>query len=70
MTQNERVFMGRKAESIYTAARKNCSAHQKRNRAAEARHSLSCFEEYMKRNEAARACYVSINGIMMPVLSA
>ena len=70
MAQNEKVFMGRKAESIYTAMRKNLSEHQRRSRAAAARHSISSFEEHMKRNAAARACYVSINGVMMPVLSA
>lgn len=70
MTHHERVLMGRKAESIYTAMKKNISEHERRNRAYAVRRSVSSFEEQMKRNAASKACYVYINGISMPVLSA
>lgn len=70
MTHHERVLMGRKAESIYTAMKKNISEHERRNKVCAVRRSVSSFEEQMKRNAASKACYVYINGISMPVLSA
>ena len=45
------LLTGRKAESIYTAIKKNHADHE-------------------KRKAAAKACYVYINGVSMPVLCA
>lgn len=70
MTEREQLSMGRKAESIYTAMKKNLTDCRKWNKAYAARQSVSSFEEHLKKNAAAKACYVYINGIMMPVLSA
>lgn len=62
--------MGRKAESIYTAAKKNHLNCKKKKAACMARNSVNSFEESIKRNAASKVCYVYINGISMPVLSA
>ena len=51
------LLTGRKAESIYTAIKKNHADHEKRKAACAVRHS-------------AKACYVYINGVSMPVLCA
>lgn len=70
MTGHENLSMGRKAESIYTAMEKKCMESKKKKAVFEAQRSVSSFEEHMKRNAASKACYVYINGISMPVLSA
>ena len=70
MTRHEILPMGRKAESIYTAMEKRRMDGKKRKAASDANHSVGSFEEYMKRSTASKACYVYINGISMPVLSA
>lgn len=59
-----------KAESIYTAIKKNHANHERRKAACAARHSISSYEEHVRRNAATKACYVYINGVSMPVLSA
>ncbi|MCM1136204.1 MAG: hypothetical protein NC400_11605 [Clostridium sp.] len=70
MTKRENLLMGRKAESIYTAMKKNLANYEKKKAIAAARHSVSSFEEHIRRNADTKACYVYINGISMPVLSA
>ncbi len=73
MTRHEILPMGRKAESIYTAMEKRRMDSKKRKAASDANHSVDSFEEYMKRSAASKACYVCyvyINGVSMPVLSA
>lgn len=69
MAGYEMLPMGRKAESIYTAMKKR-RAEGKRKIVSGGRRSDSAFEEHMRRNGASKACYVYINGISMPVLSA
>lgn len=64
------LFTGRKAESIYTAMKKNHESHEKKKAACAARHSVSSFEEHIRRNAEKKACYVYINGVSLPVLSA
>ena len=64
------LLTGRKAESIYTAIKKIHADHEKRKAACAVRHSIDSYEEHVRRNAAAKACYVYINGISMPVLSA
>ncbi len=70
MTQQENVSMGRKAESIYTARLKNRLRCERKKAACAACRSVRSYEEHIRRNPDARACYVNINGISMPVLSA
>lgn len=70
MTGREKLSMGRKAESIYTAMKKNCLSCRKTKAIFQKKNSVSSFEEHMRRNAASKACYVYINGISMPVLSA
>ncbi len=70
MTKHENLSMGRKAETIYTAAKKNCLNCKKRKALSMAQSSVGSFEESIRRNAASKACYVYINGISMPVLSA
>lgn len=70
MTGLEQLSMGRKAESIYTSMKKNLTDCRKWHKDYTARQSVSSFEEHLNRNAASKACYVYINGIMMPVLSA
>lgn len=62
--------MGRKAESIYTAMKKNRANCEKKKAVLAARQSVSSFEEHIRRNADMKACYVYINGISLPVLSA
>lgn len=62
--------MGRKAESIYTATRKNHANCEKKKAVFAARHTVGSFEEHIRRNADVKACYVYINGVSMPVLSA
>ncbi len=69
MTGHGNLFMG-KAEFIYTARKKNRLECEKRNAGFAACRSVGSFEEHMRRNAATKACYVYINGISMPVLSA
>lgn len=70
MTGRENLSMGRKAESIYTAMKKNHLNCKKQKAVFAACNSVNSFEEHMRRNAASKACYVYINGISMPVLSA
>lgn len=70
MTGREQLSMGRKAETIYTAMKKNLTDCRKWHKADEARQRVSSFEEHLNKSAASKACYVYINGIMMPVLSA
>ena len=70
MTRRENLSMGRKAESIYTAMKKNRVNCEKKKAIFAARHTVSSFEEHIRRNAEVKACYVYINGISMPVLSA
>ncbi|MCM1135753.1 MAG: hypothetical protein NC400_09295 [Clostridium sp.] len=70
MTKREMLSMGRKAESIYTAMKKNRANCEKKEAIAAARHSISSFEEHIRKNGDTKACYMYINGISMPVLSA
>lgn len=70
MTGHEKLTMGRKAESIYTAVKKNCLSCGKAKAMFQKKNRVSSFEEHMRRNAAPKACYVYINGISMPVLSA
>lgn len=70
MTGRGGRLMGRKAESICTAWKKNLLEHEKKNRVAAIRQSISSFEEDMKRNAVSKACYVYINGVSMPVINA
>lgn len=67
---NKNLYIGRKAESIYTAMKKNLANHERKKAACEVSHSIRSFEEHMRRNAASKACYVYINGVSMPVLSA
>ncbi|MEZ3505927.1 MAG: hypothetical protein K1W10_03060 [Lachnospiraceae bacterium] len=61
--------MMRKAESIYTSVRKNCSNCKKQKAVSRVHNSVRSFEESMRRNAASKVCYVYINGISMPVLA-
>lgn len=61
---------GRKAESIYTATKKNHLNNKRRKAEITAKCSICAYEEHVRRNAASKACYVYINGISMPVLSA
>jgi len=70
MTGREYLSMGRKAESIYTAVKRNHLNCKKQKAIFTARNSIDSFEEHIKRNAASKAFYVYINGISMPVLSA
>ena len=70
MTRHENLSMGRKAESIYTASKKNCLICKKKKALSRTQNSVSSFEESIRRNAVSKACYVYINGISMPVLSA
>lgn len=70
MTNRENLSMGRKAESIYTAMKKNRANCEKKKAVLAARQSVSSFEEHIRRNADMKACYVYINGISLPVLSA
>jgi len=70
MTGREKLSMGRKAESIYTAMKRNHLDCKKKKAASMAKNSVDSFEEHFKRNAASKACYVYINGISMPVISA
>lgn len=68
MAHQEGLSMGRKAESIYTAMKKNIAEYEKRRKVCAGRRSINSFEEQMKKIAASKACYVYINGISMPVL--
>lgn len=70
MTKREVLSMGRKAESIYTAMKKNRANCAKKKAVLAARHTVSSFEEHIRRNADVKTCYVYINGVSMPVLSA
>ncbi len=70
MRKNNNIVMGTKAETIYTAMKKKCADKTKQRKACAVCHRVRSFQEYMERNTASTACYVSINGISMPVLSA
>ncbi len=69
MTSVKQFLMGSKVETIYTTMAKNLAAYRKQNKVYAARQSISSFEEHLKRNPTSKACYVYINGILMPVLS-
>lgn len=70
MRRHEILSMGRKAESIYTAREKKQMDSKKKKAVLDVHCSVNSFEEHMMRNGAPTACYVYINGISMPVLSA
>lgn len=70
MTAHKKIVMGRKAESIYTAVKKNWLNQEKQKKACEARQRIQSFEEQMERYAACKAGYANINGIPMPVLIA
>lgn len=70
MMSCENLSMGRKAESIYTSVKKNCLNCKKQKAVSMAQNSVRSFEEGMRRNAVSKSCYVYINGISMPVLSA
>lgn len=70
MEMNEKLSAGRKAESIFTAMKKNMSEQQKKRKTYAVQHSVSSYEAHLARTAAPKACYVCVNGISMPILSA
>lgn len=70
MTGRNNLLTGRKAESIYTAMKKNHMDSKRQKNVCAVRHSASSFEDHLRRNAVAKVCYVYINGVSMPVLSA
>lgn len=70
MRKNNSIVTETKAETIYTAMKKKCADKAKQRKACAVCHRVRSFEEYMERNTTSKACYVSVNGITMPILSA
>lgn len=70
MRKNNSIATGRKAETIYTAMKKKCADKAKQRKACAVCHRVRSFEKYMEKNTTSKACYVSVNGITMPILSA
>lgn len=69
MTSLKHFLMESKVETIYTTMAKNFAAYRKQNKVCAASQSIRSFEEHLKRNPTSKACYVYINGIVMPILS-
>ena len=70
MSKYENLSMGRKAESIYTAVKKNQLNCKKKKVVSRKGGRVSSYEESIRKDAASKICYVYINGISMPVLSA
>lgn len=69
MANQEMLTMGRKAESIYTTQKKNQAKEKAKKICFLSQHRNSSFENLIRKfyDNNMRFCYVSINGISMPV---
>lgn len=59
--------MSRKAETVFTSRMINKAAHEERKAARIARRHASAFERFVKEQSNGVACYVNVNGVVMPV---
>ena len=66
MAGHEKLPMGRKAESIYTAVKRNRLICKKQKAVLSVRSSVDSFEEHIRKNAASKACYVPVESRFYP----